>query len=409
MEFLPYIYLGYMFISLYFLSLYFLIYFRNKHDFFKYPKDRKNPLVSFIIPAYNEAESIEECLKHVFKSYNNILEVIVVNDCSTDNTKEIVNELKKKYSKIKLINNQKNLGNAAKSQNVGLKYAKADFVAIVDADSFPAENAINKMIGFLEDEKVGAVTCPIIARNRTKFIEKLQAIEYTAIAVTRKLLGYVEAIYVTPGPLALYRKKALQEIGGFDEENLTQDIEATWALTAHGWDRKMSLQASVSSTVPNKFKDWYKQRRRWNIGGLQSIWKYRKFLFKKNMLGLFIIPFFILSTFLGLLGLSIFFYLVTKRLISNFLLTRYSIVVGTPILTLDTLNVTPSVLNYLGIVLFIFGAIFTLLVLSLLKADVLKRQNILNILFYLVVYIAVYPFIMLGAMWNALRGKRVWR
>ncbi len=398
-----------MFVSLYFLSIFLIIYFRNNGYLFDYPKANKKYSVSVLVPAFNEAETIADTLKHVFEiNYKGIVEVIVINDKSSDDTLKIVCGLQKKYSRLIIIDNKKNLGKAG-SLNKGLKIAKGELVAVIDADSYPSKESFKNMIGFFNDEKVGAVTCPIVARNKIKFIEKLQAIEYKVIAITRKLLDYVDAIYVTPGPLALYRKKALDEIKGFDKNNITEDIEATWHLTYNGWDRRMCLPVSVSSTVPCKFMEWYKQRRRWNIGGLQCIWKYRDSIGRKGMLGWFIVPFFILHTFLGLLGLGIFFYLTSRRIISNYLLTTYSISVGTPILTMDALLITPSILNYLGIALFVFGAIFTLLVLSLFKEKILKRQNILNILFYLIFYLMIYPFIMIGAIIHMMKGKRTWR
>lgn len=399
-----------MFISIYMLSMLLLIYFRNKKEMFEYPKIDKSPPVSFVVPAYNEGKTIADSIHHTFESYDNILEVIVVNDCSTDNTREIVESLQKKYPKIILINNKKNCGNAAGSQNIGLKHAKAEFVAIADADSFPEKDSISKMIGYLlEDEEVGAVTCPVVARNRERFFEKLQAIEYMMIAFTRKLLEFVDSIYVTPGPLALYRKKALDDIGGFDENNLTQDIEATWHLAYKGWKRKMCLPARVSSTVPDKLRAWFVQRRRWNVGGLQCIKKYHKSLGKKGMLGAFIIPFFIVNTFLGLFGLCVMAYVLLRRIISNFLFTKYSIQAGTPILTLDRFYITPGILNYLGLILFMFGLIYLIVILTILKEKVLRRENILNIPFYMIVYLSCYPFIMLNAIWHTFRGKRIWR
>jgi len=283
----------------------------------------------------------------------------------------------------------------------------------VDADSYPSKDAIAKMVGFFNDKKVGAVTCPVVARNTDIFIEKLQAVEYKVIAFSRKLLDYVDAIYVTPGPLALYRRKALVEIGGFDEKNMTQDIEATWNLTAHGWERRMSLSAEVSSTVPSKFRAWYRQRRRWNVGGLQCIHKYRSYLFNARkgsaMLGFFIVPFFIFSTFLGLVGLSIFSYLNIRRAFSWFLYTRYSIVANTALITLNDFYISPNFLNYLGVVLFLAGLAFTLVILSILKEKIFVRENLLNIPFYMLIYISFYPFIMVSSIWHAARGKKIWR
>jgi len=410
MEFLPYVYLTYMFISLYMLSLFLILYFKNKKQIFTYPKSDKKYSVSFLVPAFNEGETIKDTIKHILDIDYPILEIILINDKSSDNSLEIMKELAKKYSKIKILDNKKNLGKAG-SLNRAWKIAKGELVVVVDADSYPASDCLKKMTGYFDDNKIGVVSSPVTARNVKKFITKLQSIEYKMIALTRKLLEYVDSIYVTPGPLAVYRKKALEDINGFDEKNMTEDIEATWHLTHNGWGRKMCLGTNVSSTVPEKFIGWYKQRRRWNIGGLQCIFKYRHCLFdiKKGMLGFFIIPFFILSTFLGLLGLSIFCYLVSQRFISNYLLTKYSIVAGTPVLTLEQLYLTPSILNYLGIVMFILGLIFLFIVFSVLKEKVLKKENVLNIPFYMIVYIAVYPFIMIGAMFHMIRGKRVWR
>jgi poly-beta-1,6-N-acetyl-D-glucosamine synthase len=412
MKLLPIIYLAYMFVSLYFLTMFLIIYYRNRNNFFLYPKTTKKYTVSFIIPAYNEAKTIGESLKHIFNlDYPYIEEVIVVNDGSTDDTREVLVELSKKYPRLKVINNEKNYGKAAIAQNKGLNAAKGEIIAIVDADSYPARDSLGKMVGYFDDVKVGAVTCPVVARNRNNFIEKLQAIEYKVIAFSRKLLDYVDAIYVTPGPLALYRKQALLNIGGFDEDNITQDIEATWHLTHDGWNRRMCLATEVSTTVPSKFKKWYVQRRRWNIGGLQCIYKYKRSIFnpKKGMLGLFIVPFFILGTFLGLVGLSIFTYLMTMRLISNFLSTEYTILAQNPIITFDEFYITPNVLNYLGIILFVFGLVFTLIILSILKEKIMIKENLLNIPFYMLVYISFYPFILVDAVWQTVRGNKVWR
>jgi cellulose synthase/poly-beta-1,6-N-acetylglucosamine synthase-like glycosyltransferase len=410
MDILPIIYLAYMFLSLYFLTFFLIIYYKNKKEIFTYPIPKQNYSVSFIVPAYNEGKTIEACIRKIFElDYKNIKEVIVVNDCSIDNTKEILDRLLKEFPKLIAIHNRINLGNAAKSQNVGLKHATGEIIAIVDADSFPAKDSISKMVGYFDNPKVGAVTCPVVVRNKNNFLEKLQSLEYLAIAFGRKLMEYVDAIYVVPGPLALYRKEAMKQIEGFDENNMTQDIESTWHVTKKGWERKMSLSTNVSSTVPSKWKNWWIQRRRWNIGGLQCIWKYKKDIGKQGMLGLFIIPFFIISLFLGVIGLSIFFYLMISKIISKFLLVKYSLIAQTPLVTLNEFYITPNFLNYLGIILFLFGLIYLLMILLIMKEKIFIKENILNIPFYLIIYLMIYPFILIDSIYFWITNKGKWR
>ncbi len=398
-----------MFVSIYFLSLFLLLYRRNRKELFKYPESKKQYSISVIVPAFNEEKTIKNTVLAILNAgYENLEEVLVIDDGSTDNTLKISRMLEKKYSKVKVYT-KKNEGSKAAPLNFGLVKAKAELVAVVDADSYPTKGSFGKMIGFFDDDKVGAVTCVFSPRNRNKFFEKLQVIEYNIIAFTRKLLDYVDAIYVTPGPLALYRKSALKEIGGFDPNNMTEDIEATWHLTYAGYTRRMCLATHATTTVPNKFKAWYNQRKRWNIGGLQCISKYKKCFLTKGMLGFFILPFFMLQLFLGLLGLSIFVYLITTRVLRNYVFAKYSISVGTPLLTMNDFFVTPSFLNYLGIILFIAGVIFTLLALFVMKERILKKQNFFNIFFYSLVYLAIYPFIMIVALYHFFRGTGKWR
>jgi biofilm PGA synthesis N-glycosyltransferase PgaC len=385
------------------------IYLNNKKNLFNSPELKKNYSVSFVVPAYNEGETIADTIEHIFAiDYKNIKEVIIVNDCSTDNTREVVEKLKLKYPKLILINNPKNLGNAGRSKNAGLKYATGDIVAFVDADSYPAKDSLKKMLGFFNDEKVGAVTCPILVRDANKFFEKIQDIEYRVIAFTRKLLGYTSAIYVTPGPLALYRMEAIKSTNGFDGDNMTEDIEITWNLIKNNWEREMCLSTYVSTTVPQKFGDWYKQRRRWTIGGIQCIAKYKQEIFKRGMLGMFVLPFFILQFFLGLVGLCVFSYVGIRNLISNYLFTTYSITADVPLLTMNSLYITPSFLNYFGIVIFFVSLIFTLISLSIMKKTMLKKHNIFNILFFSLIYLMVYPFITLIAIYKYFKREIAW-
>jgi peptidoglycan-N-acetylglucosamine deacetylase len=407
MELLPIIYLVYIFIAIYFLVFYILVYFKNRKDIFSYPTTKKKYSVSVLIPAWNEEETVKNTIEAIFSIDYDIKELIVINDGSTDRTRKIVENLMKKYPKLKIINKE-NTGKGD-SINRGIKVAKGEIVVVVDADSYPEKDSFKKLVGFFDDEKVGAATCVFIPRNNKTFFEKLQDIEYHVIAFTRKLLGYVDAIWVTPGPLAMYRKTALKKIGGFDKDNITEDIEIAWRLTGAGYKREMCLDTYATTTVPKTLKLWYRQRRRWNVGGLQCISKYKKSFFKKGMLGAFILPLFTTQLFLGVVGLGVFLYVTIRRVVSNYLFAAYSIPARVPVLTMNDLLITPSFLNYLGAILFVAGFIFTIIVLSIMKSGVLKRQNIFNLLFYSLVYLSVYPVIMISSIYNFIKKNYKWR
>lgn len=406
-EFLPVLYLTYMFIAIYFLAFFLLLYNRTRKTLFDSPKLEKHFSVSVLIPAYNEEEVIEDTVNAVLKSdYDNIKEILILDNNSKDKTKQISKKLEKKYGLVKYFVAKKQ--GKANALNFGISKAKGELFAVVDSDSFPRKDAIRKMVGFFNDEKVGAATCPVLVRNKKRFFEKLQAMEYASIAVSRKFLEGIDAIYVTPGPLALYRKNAVQKVGGFDSNNLTEDIELTWNLASNGWKRKMCLDTKVTTVVPSKFKTWFKQRLRWSMGGTQTIFKYKRHFMKKGILGSFILPFFAVSTFLGVVGLGVFTYLFIQRIISQYLFFKFSFVAETPVLTLNEFLITPSFLNYLGVVLFVFGGAFTLMVLGIIREDVLKKQNIFAILFYMTVYMAIYPLILITSFYKLIRKDMTW-
>lgn len=407
-EILTIIYLSYMFITLYFLSLFTLTFLQNKKEIFSVPTPRKNYPVSILIPAYNEQDSIEGTVEAVLKSnYKNIVEVIIINDGSTDKTLEIAKKLARKYSKI-VVFDKKNSGKAD-SLNQALKIAKGEIIGVVDADSYPDEHAISSMLGFFDDDKAGAVTTRILVRNQDNFLRKMQAIEYKVIAFSRKLLDFLDSIYVTPGPLALYRKSALEKINGFDAKNMTEDIEATWHLIHDGYDVRMSFISSSTTVAPETLKKWFKQRIRWNIGGYQTILKYKNSFFRKGMLGYFILPFFSISLVLGVFGLGIFFYRIFQEMLSWYLSTQYSIAAQTALLTFNDINFNPSVLNFLGVVLFVFGMAFVFFALKRVNEQIHEKEGFFNVIFYSLIYIMLRPLVVIISLYKFFTGNYSWR
>ncbi len=403
------IYLAYSFIAFYFLFLFVLIYFQNKKEIFYCPKPNKNYGLSIVIPCYNEGKTIEETIKSVLNDgYKNLKKVIVVDDCSKDNSYEIIKKLSKKYSKVIAVQTPKNTGCAAGSKNYGAKFVDTELIGFSDGDSFVAKGSIDKMVGFFNDEKVACVTASVLVENRNNFIENLQGIEYKIIKFSRKLLEFVDSIYVTPGPLGIFRKSAFDEIGGFDEKNLTEDIEITWHFQAEGYKVKMAVPARAYTIAPSKIIPWIKQRNRWNMGGLQTIIKYGKTWFKKGMLGNFILPFFVLSWVLGLFGLTVLIYRLIRTIILRSLSASYSIQAQTAIIQFNDISLIPNILLFFGITLFVLGLLFTLVALINMREDKKRRERPLIVGFYMIFYLMMYPIILIISAYKFIRGHNKW-
>lgn len=382
-------------------------YFRIKRHLHDTPKITKKYSVSAIIPAYNEEDAIEETIRSVVGlNYENLKEIIVVNDGSSDNTINILKKLKKEFSNLKILD-KKNSGKAD-SINQAIKIAKGELIAIIDSDSFPRSDALKKTVGYFDDPKVGVVTIPVLVRSKHNLLSRLQRIEYAVIALTRKLLEPIDGIYVTPGPFALYRGDLIRK-RGFDTKNLTEDIELTWHLASKNYSRKMNLTTNVTTIAPDKLRVWWKQRNRWALGGFQTFWKYRKNLFRENVLGYFIAPFFGIGIVMGLVGMIIWTYLLVSRFINQYLLVKFSLVANTAIISSEQLlNFSPTVLNFFGIVLFFFMFLFTIFNLTIIDIELYKGKRFIDLLLYMTLYLILAPFILVTATFKLIKGDMRW-
>lgn len=410
MEFLTILYFVYTFIAFYFLMIYILTYVQNKKHIYETIAPDKIRSLSIVVPCFNEAKSIGKNIEAFLASdYKGLKKLIIVDDCSTDNSYEIIKQYAKKYSRVIALQTPKNTGRAAGAKNFGIKYVKTELIGFSDADSIPNKNAISKMVGVFNDSKVGGITSRVFVNNPKKYLSRIQAIEYKIIAFTRKLLEFLDAIYVTNGPLSIYRKEAFDQTGGFDMKNLTEDIELTWHLVAKGWKVKMSIPAVIRSCAPETIKAWFHQRIRWNVGGIQTIAKYKKKFFETGMLGVFIMPFFVLSWFLGLTGLIFLTYRLTNYFMMKFLVAKYSVAAQVALVSMDEFTLNPSILFIFGIVLFSLGLAYTVVALTYSKeSGRLIGHPIRDIFIYSFFYLLMYPPLLIVSFYKYLRGYNTW-
>ncbi|MFN3910236.1 MAG: glycosyltransferase [Candidatus Anstonellaceae archaeon] len=261
------------------------------------PKLNYWPEVSIIIPSFNSSETIFKCIESCKNlSYPKKVEIIVVDDGSTDGSYEKLKEVKG----IKLLKQPKNIGKAA-SLNLGLRHAKGEIIACVDSDSYPKKDTLlNTVPYFYSNEKVGSVTVFIKVANPRTLLQKMQEIEYNiSFGFFFKLIASIDCLYVTPGPMSLYSKKVFDEIGYFDEENITEDMEIALRMQKNGWKIKRASNSLVYTEVPSTLSGLFKQRIRWFRGAIYNLINYFDMLFnpRYKTLGLFILPLILFSGF----------------------------------------------------------------------------------------------------------------
>lgn len=410
MELLTILYLVYTFIAFYFLSLYLLTYLQNRKQIYEVIKPNKIRSLSIVIPCFNEEKSIGKNIEAFLKSdYKGLKKLIIVDDYSTDNSYEIIKQYAKKYPQVMALQTPENTGRAAGPKNFGAKFVKTELIGFSDADSILNKDAITKMIGHFNDTQMGAVTSRVFVDNPKNYLTRTQAIEYKIIAFTRKLLGFLDSIYVTNGPLSIYRKDAYDQVGGFDMKNLTEDIEITWNIVSKGWKIQMSIPSIVRSSPPTTLKTWFKQRIRWNVGGFQTVAKYKTKFLQCGMLGFFIMPFFVFSWFIGITGLFFLGYRLTNYLFMNFLVAKYSIVSQVALVSMNELNLNPSILLIFGIVLLTLGLLYTIIALSYSKEKGrIIGHPLRDIFIYSFFYLLMYPPLLIVSFYKYFKGYNTW-
>ncbi|MCX8200432.1 MAG: glycosyltransferase, partial [Candidatus Micrarchaeota archaeon] len=218
------------------------------------------------------------------------IEIIVVDDGSTDGTRDYL----KSISGIRVVLKDRNEGKA-EALNYGIKLARNEFVFCIDSDSYVSPNALRDMVSkMVMDEKIGAVTCFVKVSNNKSLLGKVQEIEYFVgfgfSAITNYLL---DAVFVTPGPMTLFRKKALLDVGLFDVGNITEDLEMAWRLRKHGYKISYAYEAVVYTVVPDTYSGLWRQRTRWYRGKLFNIAKHNDMLLNPQYgyFGMFVMPF----------------------------------------------------------------------------------------------------------------------
>ena len=276
------IYIGLVSTTFYILS--FLAYKKKKRPMYT---DDELPMVSVIIPAYNEEKTIAKTIKSVSESNYPKFEIIIIDDGSKDNTLKIA----KKFEGKNIAVFHKENGGKGTALNFGIKKAKGEIIFTMDADTRVDSKSMRNMVRFFKNKKIMSVTPAILTERPENILQRVQHIEYIMGLFLRKAFASLKAIYVAPGAFSAYRKSFFDKYGGYDEENITEDLEMALRIQFKGYQTENCPEALAYTISPRTFKELLLQRRRWYFGLIKNLWNYKKLIgLKYGDLGAFVIP-----------------------------------------------------------------------------------------------------------------------
>ena len=273
--------------SLIVIARYFILLLLSMLNLFRHARDKRVPskehniMVSVIVPCYDEEKVIKASLESLKNQTYTNFEIIVVDDGSSDNTHLVAKNMEFIEGKRRLIALTKENGGKAEALNFGIEQAKGELILAVDADSKLSPDAIELMVGYFDDPKVGAVAGSVYVTNQNTLWTKLQALEYIqGLNLVRNGQAYLKLVNIIPGPIGMFRKSAIIEAGGYQYDTYAEDCDLTLNLINNHYKIDYEIDAVSYTEAPEDLMDLLKQRYRWTRGILQSILKHKDKLWK---------------------------------------------------------------------------------------------------------------------------------
>jgi cellulose synthase/poly-beta-1,6-N-acetylglucosamine synthase-like glycosyltransferase/peptidoglycan/xylan/chitin deacetylase (PgdA/CDA1 family) len=364
------------------------------------------PMVSVLIPAYNEEEVILQTVNSALAADYAKKEIIVVNDGSTDRTLELLEEHFGADARVHILD-QPNRGKPAALARA-LEAATGTIVVTIDADTSIDPNAITKLVRNFADPRVGAVAGNVKVANRTRWLTRWQALEYiTSQNMEKRAFDLLNCIPVVPGAVGAWRVEAMQAAGGFSAQTVAEDTDLTIAIRRAGWRISYDEEAIGYTQAPETAGALIRQRFRWTFGTLQSVWKHRDTVGrpKYGTLGLVALP----NIFLFQLLLPLFSPVIDLLFLISMMLyglSRFHISSGLPLGTWTTQDMERSVVFFLGFMV--------IDLLACVIAFALERKEDWSLLLPLVLqrfyYRQMMYVVLFRALTQAVKGRPVgWR
>lgn len=396
------------FISVY-VQVFFLVTFLEKRRHIVYHPDDLDllsyPTVTVTVPCYNEEKTIEKTVHSLLAlDYpSDKLTIFLVDDGSRDNTWNVIKSFEK-YPNIQVFHKEN--GGKHTALNLGLEHATSEFVGCLDADSFVHPQSLKRILKVFEgNSKTMAVAPSIIVYNPKNILQTAQKVEYDMAVYTKKMLGFMGGIHVTPGPFSIFRMKVFQDLGPYHKAHNTEDQEIALRMQEHGYKIDHCPDAYVYTSTPDSVIKLYRQRLRWIYGFIKNLIDYRRLIFKKKYgtVALFTLP----SGLVSILGVIFLFTTIIYN-ISKFIYHKF--------LQIHTVGISNTVTGFkfdwffinTQAVLFFSILLYILVIVSVMIGKKMaggKPGFSITIIYFIIIYSIIAPFWIMRAIYNAIISK----
>ncbi|MEU2551053.1 glycosyltransferase [Streptomyces sp. NPDC013313] len=256
---------------------------RTRRRGFRWGRHPVTEPVSVLVPAYNEAKCIENTVRSLMRSEHPI-EVVVIDDGSTDGTARIVEGLG--LPNVRVIR-QLNAGKPA-ALNRGMANARHDLIVMMDGDTVFEPATVRELVQPFADPRVGAVAGNAKVGNKDTLIGAWQHIEYVmGFNLDRRMYDVLRCMPTIPGAVGAFRRSALERVGGMSDDTLAEDTDITMAMHRDGWHVVYAEKARAWTEAPESVQQLWSQRYRWSYGTMQAIWKHRRAVVERGPSGRF--------------------------------------------------------------------------------------------------------------------------
>lgn len=228
--------------------------------------------VTVLVPAYNEADTLADTLLSLLTQSVAPQEILVIDDCSTDDTAGVAERLG-----VKVVRPERNTGSKAGAQTFALRHVRTALVMAIDADTTLASDAIERLLPAFEDSEVVAACGSVLPRRVRSVWERGRYIEYLfAFTFYKRVQEAWGAPLIASGCFSMYRTGALRAVGGWSTRTLAEDMDLTWTFYQYEWKVRFIPEAVSYPIEPHNFHFLSKQLKRWSHGFVQNVRLHRQ-------------------------------------------------------------------------------------------------------------------------------------